>query len=153
MVIVETDFLSSFVKIESTGLIFKAFNTSKITIPSAVLHELEKTLFFEKILEMIDSNSIEVRKVNVAVSEKFGAGELECITLAKETDEILLMNDQVAIKYAEKRGITLLDVPTFLLYCKRKNIVSKREIQQMIHLLKEKDYYEFNNEVKQTLLQ
>ena len=153
MVIADTDFLSSFVKIKKTNLISKVFNTSKITIVSAVLHELEKAPFFDNILSLIDSNVIKVRSIEVSASEEFGAGEIESIALAEQTGDILLMSDKSATRYAEQKGITVLDVPTFLLYCKKKKILSKMSLQEIICELKEKDYYEFGDDIKQTLLQ
>jgi len=154
MVIADTDFLSSFVKIGRVNLVFKAFNINKITIPGAVLHELEKAPFFNTILGLIDSSKIEVKSIEINnLSEEFGAGELESIALAQQTNDVLLMNDQSAIKYAEQMDVAVLDVPTFLLYCKKKNILSKKEIQEIITELKIKDYYEFSDDVKRVLLQ
>ncbi|MBI2145882.1 hypothetical protein HYU22_00905 [Candidatus Woesearchaeota archaeon] len=153
MAIADTDFLSSFIKIKRTNLIPKAFNTNKITIVSSVLHELEKAPFFDNILNLIDSKALEIKNIEGSISsEEFGAGEMESIALAEQTSDILLMSDQSATRYAEQKGVTVLDIPTFLLYCKKKKILSKIDIQEIIRELKEKDYYEFSDEVKQTLL-
>ena len=62
------------------------------------------------------------------------------------------MNDRKAAKYAENRGITVIDIPIFLFYCKTSNNLSNKELAQIIKDLKAKDYYEFSSEVKEKLL-
>ncbi len=42
MIVIDADFLSSFLKIGRIDLIFKALQTETITITSGVLHELEQ---------------------------------------------------------------------------------------------------------------
>jgi len=129
MIIADTDFLSSFAKIGKIDLMLKAFNVNKVTIPHDVLHELERAPFFNVIINLIESKKIEVKDVDIkAVSDEFGIGEEACMTLAEQTGGTLLMSDQLAVEYAELRGITVLDVPTFLLYCKKNNILSKNGI-------------------------
>ncbi|MBL7147887.1 MAG: hypothetical protein ISS82_03615 [Nanoarchaeota archaeon] len=45
-----------------------------------------------------------------------------------------------------------MSITSFLLDCKKRNILSLEEIKQIINELKEKDYYEFSEEVKEELL-
>ena len=154
MIIADADFLSSFVKIKKIDLILKAFNVNKVIIPNDVLRELEKAPFFDVVVELIESKKIEVKNVNIkAASDELGIGEEACMTLAKQTGGTLLISDQSAMKHAGQRGITVLDVPAFLLYCKKKNILSKKDLLEVMRELKEKDYYGFSEEVKQWLLQ
>ncbi len=64
----------------------------------------------------------------------------------------MLTNDRNAGILAERKGITVMDVITFLIYCKNHNLLSKDELRKIINELKEKDYYEFSEEAKNILL-
>ncbi len=154
MIIADTDFLSAFLKIGRLGMIFKALETKEIVIVGAVLHEVEQAPIYSKLLEALQSKEqrIIVKKVTASDSEDFGIGELESISLAEKSNGLLLMNDRKAAKYAENRGITVIDIPIFLLHCKTSNCLSNKELAQIIKELKEKDYYEFSDEVKERLL-
>ncbi len=154
MIIADTDFLSAFLKIDRLELIFKALETKEIIIAGAVLHEVEQAPVYNKLLGALQSKDqkIIVKKVTIPDSEDFGSGELESIALAEKFSGLLLMNDGKAAKYAESRGVTVIDIPIFLLHCKSSNYLSNKELIQIIEDLKEKDYYEFSTEVKEKLL-
>ena len=155
MIIADTDFLSAFFKINRVDLIFAVFPTEKIIITGAVSHELEKAPFYDRFLELLSTEKrINIRKSeSMDFSQELGVGELESMQLAERTNSILLMNDQEAVRIAEKRGIKVLDIPTFLLLCKKKNIAPKEEIMKIIKDLKEKDHYQFSEETTKKLLE
>lgn len=154
MIVADADFLSAFLKIDRLGLVFKALNTKEIVIAGAVLHDIEQAPVYSKLLDALQSKDqkVIVKKVTSLKSESFGRGELESITLTQKYHGLLLMNDRKAAKYAESRGITVMDIPIFLLHCKTNNYISNKELTQIIKDLKEKDYYEFSTEVKERLL-
>ncbi|OGY44151.1 MAG: hypothetical protein A2729_02510 [Candidatus Buchananbacteria bacterium RIFCSPHIGHO2_01_FULL_39_14] len=154
MIIADTDFLSAFLKIDKLELVFTALETKEIVITQAVLDEIKQAPVQEKLMQVIHSKDqkVIIREVNEIFSQNFGKGELESITLAKETNALLLMNDQKAAKFAESEGITTMDIPIFLLHCKTNKLISSKESKEIIELLKEKDYYEFNEEIKKILL-
>ncbi len=154
MIIADTDFLSAFLKIDRLELVFKALDTKEITIAGAVLHEIEQAPIYHKLLDALQSKDqkITIKDVTPLESEDFGVGELGSISLAQNFDGLLLMNDRKAAKFAESRGIIVMDIPIFLLHCKTSNHISNEELIQIIEDLKEKDYYEFSAEVKERLL-
>lgn len=155
MIIADADFLSSFLKIDALKLVFKALRTDKITITTGVLSELERAPFREKLhlwFASIDSKIVVEKIDEIYFSEEFGRGELESIYLAERTNSLLLTNDRNAGLLAERKGITVMDIVTFLIYCKNHNLLSKDELRKIITELKEKDYYEFSEEAKNILL-
>lgn len=155
MIVADADFLSSFLKIDALELVFKALGTDTITITSGVLTELEQAPFREKLHFWLTATDLKVvvEKIDeVYFSEDFGRGELESIYLAEQTNSLLLTNDRNAGILAERKGITVMDVTTFLAYCKNHYLLSKDELRKIINDLKEKDYYEFSEEVKNILL-
>jgi len=155
MIIADTDFLSSFLKIERLHLIFSALNAKSITIAKAVLHELEHAPVQQVFLDALHSSedTIIIQDVEDVSSENFGKGELESIALAKRMNALLLMDNRKAAQFAKEQGITVMSIPSFLLYCRINKILSNEELRTIISDLKEKDYYEFNQQVKQRLLQ
>ena len=154
MIVADTDFLSAFFKINRVGLIFTVFSTETITITEAVLHELENAPFYSRFLDFLSKEKRIVAQKSELVesSSELGAGELESMSLAERTNAILLMNDQKAVRIAEKRGIRVIDIPAFLLLCKKKKVISNEEIGKIIQDLKEKDKYEFSKEVLKAIL-
>lgn len=156
MIIADTDFLSAFLKINKLDVIFKALETNELVIPKTVLQELKNAPFYDKFLQFLsaEKNRIVIKELEKKdSSEEFGKGELECISLAEKTNALLLMDDRAAGKFAKSKGITVMEIPTFLLHCKISNNLSKEEIMKVIKELKEKDYYEFNKEIEEILLE
>lgn len=153
MIIADTSFLSSFFKINRIKLIFLAFNVKEIIIPPAVLKEISSAPFHKEFLEMLETEQISLREVGeIPESNLFGRGELEGIFLAEKYHGVFLTDDRAAGKLAESRGIVVVDIITFLFYCKIKKLLSTKEIKEIIGELKDKDYYQFNENVKEQLL-
>lgn len=155
MIIIDTDFLSSLLKIGRLNLIFEALDAKTIVITKAVLHELEQAPVHKLFLEALQSqeNKIIIKEVKELSSQELGKGEMESISLAEKTKALLLINDRQAAQFAKTKGVTIMSIATFLLHCKTEKILSKEEIEQIINELKEKDYYEFSEETKKVLLE
>ncbi len=153
MIIADTNFLSSFFKINQIDLIFLVFGEKEIVIPPAVLNEIKSAPFYEGFLEMLKTKQISTRDAGeILESNLFGKGELKCIFLAEKYRAILLTDDKMAGKLAESRGVVVVDIVTFLFYCKMKKILLAKEIKEIIDELKDKDYYQFNEEIRDKLL-
>lgn len=155
MIVSDTDFLSSFVKINEVNLVFKVFKTKEIVITESVYDELKESPVFDLLLPYFSAkeNKIIIKKISAKDSpEHLGAGERESIALAKENKAKLLMNDRIAGKYAEKIGVKVIDTPSFLFYCKEKKILNTSQLKTLISKLKAKDFYEFDNQIIEALL-
>ena len=168
MIIIDTDFLSSFFKIGKLDLILKALNLKFVTVPTTVYEELKEAKFFDEILslfafeekELSDQRFILVKNVDLSALEDFteeettilGKGELGCFVLGKN-GETILIDDSKARAVAKEKGLNVVSVPSFLLSCKKKNVVSVNELKHILESLKSKDYYEFTEDVKKALLE
>ena len=155
MIVSDTDFLSSFVKINELNLVFKVFETKEIVITEAVCNELKESPIFDELLPYFSAkeNKLVIKKVSAKESPEYlGYGERESITIAKENNAKLLMSDKVAGKYAEKESIRVIDIPAFLFYCKEKGILNTSQLKILISRLKSKDFYEFEKEVEKVLI-
>ena len=61
------------------------------------------------------------------------------------------MNDRKATQVAESKGVTVIDITIFLLYGKNNNTISLTTLKELLAQLKEKDHYNFSEEVKRIL--
>lgn len=155
MIVSDTDFLSSFAKIDELKLVFRVFKTKEIVITKAVYNELKEAPVFDKLSPYFSAkgNKIKVEKSAIkSVPENLGEGERESISLAKDKKAKLLMDDRDAGKYAESKGVDVIDIPAFLFHCKEKKILNTAHLKTLIANLKAKDFYEFENQIAEVLL-
>ena len=118
-------------------------------------------MFAFKEKELTSKKFILIKNVDISTLTGFtdeekvscGKGELGCFVLAKQSGETVFIDDNKARAVAKEKRLKVVSLPSFLLYCKRENIVSLDELKQIVNDLKTKDYYEFNEEVKRTLLE
>ncbi len=141
MIIVDTDFMSSFLKIGKLDLL-RDFFKEDLYIPLSVLKEISQT---DLIKELIEKKYVRVRsieEVDVRDTGVLGRGELECISLASEND-IVLMDDRKAGKIAMENNVKVVNIPGFLLALKKSNYLTQNQLKEIMDDLKEKDYYHF----------
>ena len=169
MAILDTDFLSSFFKIGKLKLVLRALNLKHVVIPSTVYEELKEAKFFNEISSLFAFNEKELNenrfilvktvdlmewKENFTKEETItlGKGELGCFVLAENSGDTILIDDQRARVVAKGKGLKVVSIPAFLLFCKKKNVVSLNEIRKIVEELREMDYYEFSEESRELLL-
>ncbi|MCK4476270.1 MAG: hypothetical protein KAU16_06040 [Methanophagales archaeon] len=169
MIVLDTDFFSSFFKIGRLELILDVSGEERLVIPETVYDELKRTSFFDEILyrivfsedDLSDERYILVRRVDLSICDNFielkeisglGKGELGCMVLAKEHGAVILISDGHARQIARDKKLKAISIPTFLLRYKRKRKISVEEIKGIIKDLREKDFYTFSKEVEEELL-
>jgi predicted nucleic acid-binding protein len=169
MIVLDTDFFSSFFKIGKLEFILDVTGEKEMVIPETVYDELKRTSFFDKILyriafsedDLSGERYILVKKVDLSICNNFidpkeitelGKGELGCMVLAEEHGAEILISDRHARKTAKDKKLKAISIPTFLLRYKRQRKISVEEIKGIIKDLREKDFYEFSNEVEEELL-
>ena len=169
MAILDADFLSYYFKIGRLKLVLKALNVKHVVIPSTVYEELREAKFFSDIASLFVFNenelnddifilvkTIDLDKWNENLTKEeaiaLGNGERGCFILAENSRDIILIDDQKARVVAKGKGLKVASIPSFLLFCKMKNVVSLNDIRKVIEELKERDYYEFSEESMEFLL-
>ena len=123
-IILDTDFLSSFLKIGQCDLIRSLYQVEQVFIPTAVHRELAQTDLLTLLL------TIDWIKVPSS---------------GPSADETLLQD-------ATFQGVTVVNIPAFLLACKIVGLVGLEQMEQIIQDLKAKDFYEFKSEIRDELL-
>jgi len=159
IIICDTDFLSSFLKIDRLELVKDLFKEENLYTPVAVLGEIAKT---DLITDLLNKEWIKVKKVSdeelkeMGKDKEFanlGSGEKECLALCTRfKNSILLISDNEARRIANKKDIFTLNISAFLLTCKQMRILKREDIIAIIHDLKEKDHYEFSEEERNRLI-
>ena len=139
MLIADTDFLSSFLKIDRLELV-KDFFREDIYVPVAVQREIAKTDLIIKLNEKKFVHVVNVKRKDMAGSEFLGEGEIECLSLATEND-LVLMNDRVAGRIGESNKIKVVNIPGFLLVLRESGFLDKSELKKTVKGLKERDFY------------
>ena len=159
-VILDTDFLSSFLKIQKPNLIKDFFGVDELIIPTAVFREISMTKLISNLIKIrwikvvgINEEDWEIELIDKCEFIELGEGEKESILCCKNlSDSILLINDKKARAIAMKNNINVLNIPAFLFACKNTGFLDNKEISDIINDLKEKDYYEFKEDERKYLL-
>jgi predicted nucleic acid-binding protein len=158
-VILDSDFLSSFLKIDRCELIRIFYRLETALIPAAVHREIAQTDLLGQLLEtgwiksppaepLPDDDLLEDH-----VFHALGDGEQACIVLTRTlADAVLLTNDNLARRFAASLGIAVVNIPAFLLACKEEGLLGRDQVAQIVEDLRAKDYYEFKAEVRELLL-
>ncbi len=158
IIIMDTDFLSSFLKIGRLNLVKDFFNVNFLHIPVGVLREISTTSLMSEFLKLDYIKTVKVSEKDFALLEgkefeRLGSGEKECMALSQQhQNSVLLINDNKARKIAREKGIVVLNISAFLLACKKSMFLEKNKIAVIMKDLKQKDYYEFGEGEKKELL-
>ncbi|MGD2113787.1 MAG: hypothetical protein PVG07_01965 [Acidobacteriota bacterium] len=160
-VVLDSDFLSSFLKIAALHRVREVFGSETLLVPTAVYRELAVT---DLLPHLTSTDWLEVRQVpegavetasRTASSEydDLGAGEREAIALARHLDSsVLLMNDKKALRCAGKLGVQVVNVPAFLLLYRSLGDEAASEVRSLVEALEQKDHYAFSEEIRARLL-
>lgn len=157
-IILDTDFLSAFLKIEQLHLIKDFYSVEVLKVPVAVYREVSLTSLLEQMaaLPWIKIDRLESGDVLADLSSDFtglGKGEQEAMQLSLNIPgSLLLMNDRKARRVADQLGIETVDIPAFLLSCKISEFLSLTEIRAVVDALRKKDRYGFRKEILDRLL-
>jgi predicted nucleic acid-binding protein len=159
-VILDTDFLSSFLKIGRCELIRRLYQTEQVFIPTSVHRELAQTNLLPQLLAIpwivvsTTDESLENSQVESSAFQALGSGEQACVMLAQALpDALVLMSDNKARQFARSLGVAVVNIPAFLLACKMAALLSPEQMAEIIADLKAKDFYEFRPDIRSLLLE
>ena len=150
IVILDSDFLSAFLKIEQMPLIRSLYQVDTVAVPPAVYREIALTDLLPRLnaLTWIQVVAPSHSQIDALTRDgnfrRLGAGEQEAIALAIERSEsVLLGNDNQARRIATKLGVRVINIPAFLLACKQTGLVNQKSMFTIIDDLREKDFFGF----------
>lgn len=158
-VVLDADFLSSFLKIGRLALVKDYYRSETLLIPPAVYREVGLTQLSAKLANLawvhVEVPDVEILRDISRTPELqgLGLGEQEAMALALQVqDSVLLMNDNQARARAARLGLDPVSVPTFLLACKHDGVLGREEIAAVVQELQQKDRCGFRKEVLDLLI-
>ena len=159
IVILDADFLSAMLKIGRLGLVRDFYQVEDLYIAPAVHREIAQTNLPAQlvalpwvVLTAPDPEDLE----NLREDEDFcrlGAGDQASIALALATEQAtLLTNDNRCRGLAADLGVTVVNIPAFLLVCKMAGQLTTDELRAIIEDLWQQDHYKFRRDIEEYLL-
>jgi predicted nucleic acid-binding protein len=148
--IFDTDILSMLGKIGRADLLRKLFPEASIIITFEVYNELLRAKeagydFVDGVLEQgfkvihLDPDLIKEYEQKKPKLKNIHAGELTSILLCKRDGIAFATNDGKAKRFCEESSVEWLDIVDILRLCYRKRVLDKREIENVIKDIEEKD--------------
>lgn len=146
-IILDTNIVSTFLKIDELSLLQSLFPNHVLAITTGVREELQAAEFNTGPFAMVkltrDEND---RKEILARTYGFlGKGELECIAFGLSRSIPMLTNDHRAKNAALEQGITCFDLPEILRAMIFKGTIDLVRLQQIVHAIESKDNIIFKN--------
>ncbi|MGH7909268.1 MAG: PIN domain-containing protein [Thermodesulfobacteriota bacterium] len=145
-VVIDTDVLSTFAKINRLELLERLFSQSKILLTPNVSKEIKKGIQ----LGIIRSQRIKFSRIKLDLSEKkvvkeiradrkLGLGDAECIAVAKYRNCLLITNDRQAEIKADSLSVSHINLPLVLRELWKNRIISKQHVVELIKEIEIKD--------------
>lgn len=158
-VVLDTDFLSAFLKIDQLPLVRESLGVENLLVPTAVFREISLTDLLPRfaampgvLVQIPDAAKAYPLRSDEAFS-RLGPGEQEAISICLEREgSVLLMNDNRARLVAARLGVKVLSIPAFLLEAKLSSSISREQIVGLITALEERDHYGFKKDIRDELL-
>lgn len=158
-VVLDSDFLSAFLKIDELPLVRELHRTESVTIPPAVFREVSLTPLLTRLTAMpwVRVVAPEAARLGQLLGDesfqRLGPGEQEVIALTVERPNVaVLMNDNHARRIAARFGVEATSIPAFLLACKLTGFLDRSALVRITDLLRERDRYSFRQDVLARLL-
>ena len=147
IVIIDTDILSMFAKVDEIDLLLALFN-QKIFITPKVRDEISAPLEYGYNFPLRAISKIQAVPLNesmLRLSERpqenlvLGKGEVESIAYCKVAGCIFATNDTKAREFAKAQGVLVISLQAILRALIRKNLRSKEETREILEKIKEAD--------------
>jgi len=142
LVIIDTDMVSAFAKIERLDLLKKLFSKHKVVITPRIHEELLVSLQFGysfpqdifKHFEVFYPSEKESKDYHGLLGMKLplGKGELEAISICTSRQGIFSSMDQTALKFAREMVVETLGLHSVLRALWKSQILSRKEVEQII---------------------
>ena len=151
MIIIDTNILSTFCRVDEFSLLFKLFPKHNFGIPPAVFDEVINAVqvgytFLEKIIHYIESKKLELLSLTPNelllkqnLPSSFGGGDLECIIISRRESYILLTNDKRMRNYCLSNNVVVYDLPEILRALWKSEIISIEQLQSLVCEIEDKD--------------
>jgi len=151
MILVDTNIISTFAKIDRLELLFEVFKQRILYISPNVFQELKDARdkrydFVELIFELLQSGKLKILPLEedeymsmLQLPKYFGKGELDSIAICTRRNCTFLSNERKVTRFCEENEIDHFDLNGILKALWRFDIVSREDVVQIINEMEEKD--------------
>lgn len=151
MVLIDTDILSAFAKIERLDLLFQIFKGRPVCIAPSVFQEIcngvnDGYSSLKDILNLVHSKEIRILPLTeteimerLSLPQSLGAGEMDSLLICKHRGLLLATNDKKVIKFCEDKGIRYIALNALLRMVWKNSILTKEEVKALIAEIEKKD--------------
>lgn len=164
MILVDSDILSAFAKIDAVHPLFELFQTNVLTITEGVFGEIQHSAeavhpFAHSLSSMVNAGKIRVvhltpdERVEMwTLPETLGRGERESIAVLRKRNGILLSNESRVRHYCRQMGIPCVSIPDILRSLWQERVTDREEVLRLISELVSKDRMRFTERTLQAIL-
>ena len=145
-VVIDTDVLSTFIKINKLDLLQGLFAKTWILLTPAVYRELRSgqrqgiiRFTLGKRFSKISLEQAEKRVVKEMANKGMSRADSECIAVAQRRNCLLVTNDTDLKKEAARVSIDYVDLPSLLRMLWKSKIMSKTQVEDLIAEIEKKD--------------
>jgi len=160
-VILDTDILSIFAKIDELKLLGQLFGKDNLAITPKIMDEISVPLdygysFPTKVISYIgvmplDEDSLSVFQKIFSIRRDLGKGELEAVALCKIKGYRFATNDILAREFAQEEGITVFSLQSILKSHWKGKLKNKNVVREIIQRMKKADNLEISKEVEKEI--
>ena len=156
VIVVDTDILSMFAKIDGVYLLKQLFGDKTVMSPK-IRDEISAPLeygytFPLKVLSMLKTVPLSKEAIDAYVrfqgNLNLGKGELEAIAYCKTEKCIFVTNDERARGFAMSEGIQVFSLQAILKALWKKKLKSKGEVKQILERIKTADNLAMSKEIE-----
>jgi len=163
MILIDTDVLSAFAKIEALPLLFQLLGVEIFYLTPSVWREIEYSRqsgrpYAEQIVRLAQQGKLivtiltsEEQEMAGSLSHTLGSGEREILAVAKCREGIALSNESRVAHYAKQLQVRCFRIPDLLRALWKENILTKKEVKHLIESLQEKDRMLFTERAMQAI--
>ncbi len=151
MILIDTNIISTFAKIERLRLLVRLFGKRELYLSTNVLTEVmnAKVLgfdFVDKILDMVEGKELGVVSPDwkeiiymLRLPNSLGSGERDSIAICKHRGGVLLSNDIKVTNFCGRNNIGYIDLNGVLRALWSYDVLTKDEVRELIEIMEEKD--------------
>lgn len=140
-VIVDTDVLSIFAKVDALDVLDSYFGEDRYVITPGIQAELAVPLqygysFPQAILERVEATGLSDKEwkahISTTIEKRIGQGESEAIAVCAERKWIFVTNDAQAARIAQETGVQTVSFPALVRGIWLREILDKFQIEQLL---------------------
>jgi predicted nucleic acid-binding protein len=157
-VVIDTDILSMFAKVDGIGILMDFFGSGRAVMTPSIRDEISIPLqygyaFPNSVLSQIhviplSGQAWEEHERLRTIGASLGKGELEAVAICKTEGMLFATNDVIARKFAQDQGVQVISLQAILRGIWQSGLRSKAEVRELLERVRKADNLEVAPEVE-----